>query len=364
MAGLEVSDILGERPISERRQASRGSHKPPAQKKPDGVSREVFALTAGMPCVVPTASTAYKERRNLGAAVPWRWREFSNPGRHDDAKLFHWAKKHDTDEYYFAKYNKTIKIDTYTDAEYDEHLQDPGWTKEQTNELFELAKRFDTRFIVMADRISSQKSVEEIKERYYRVAQKLLELRQDDDDAEELSKNPLARFKYDREYDVKRKDQLNQILSRTVRDMAEEHMLVRELQAIDSTMKKDQKLRARARKAAESVAAGGAEPASAGTRSKDAKRMRISAGGAINKTLVVKVKGTGVQSDRKSPMRKSQMNTDPSKTSEAQVLERLKTMGVPAWPLPMANVCAAHAELVKDVGRLMALEKKLAKKKH
>ena len=61
--------------------------------------------------------------------------------------------------------------------------------------------------------------------------------------------------------------------------------------------------------------------------------MRISAGGAINKTLVVKasmgclepelrdagqVKGTGVQSDRKSPMRKSQMNTDPSKTSEAQ----------------------------------------------
>ena len=37
---------------------------------------------------------------------------------------------------------------------------DPGWTKEQTNELFELAKRFDTRFIVMADRISSQKSVE------------------------------------------------------------------------------------------------------------------------------------------------------------------------------------------------------------
>jgi len=359
---MDVSDILGERPIGERRQTAHTSHKPTAQKKPDGVSREVFALTAGMPCVVPTSSGAYKERRNMGAAVPWRWREFTNPGRGDDAKLFHWAKKHDTDEYYFAKYNKTMTIDTYSDAEYDEHLQDPAWTKQQTDELMELAKRFDTRFIVMADRLGFEKSVEDVKERYYSVAQKLLELHQDEMD-DDLSRNPLARFKYDREYEVKRKEQLNQILSRTVRDMAEEHMLVRELQAIDSTTKKDQKLRAKARKTAESMA--GAVPSGTGTRSKDSnKRMRISAGGAINKTLVVKVKGTGVQSDRKSPCRKSQMTTEPSKTNEAQVLQRLKTLGVPAWPLPMANVCAAHAELVQDVAKLMALEKKLAKKKH
>ena len=37
---------------------------------------------------------------------------------------------------------------------------DPDWTKQQTDELLELADRFDTRFIVMADRVESGKSCE------------------------------------------------------------------------------------------------------------------------------------------------------------------------------------------------------------
>jgi len=35
--------------------------------------------------------------------------------------------------------------------------------------------------------------------------------------------------------------------------------------------------------------------------------------------------------------------------TSTQVLRRVQSLGVAAWPLPMANVCAAHAELVKDV---------------
>lgn len=358
---MDVSDILGQRPISETREKARNAHKAPALKKPDGVSREVFALTAGMPCVVPTSSTAYKERRNLGTAVPWRWKEFSNPGRNDDARLYHWAKKLDTDEYYFSQYNKKMHIDEYTEEEYAEHLTDPEWTKEQTDELMTLTKRFDTRFILVGDRFSGEKSVEDLKARYYSIAQKLLELREYTD--EELSKMPLARFKYDKEYESNRKRQLDQIMSRTVREMAEEHMLLQELNAIDSTMKKDQKLRARARKAAEAQGLAEKEKKT-GTRShgNQSKRMRIA---GANKTLIVKVKGTGVSQsgERKSTQRKSQMATNPETSTEAQVLVRMQSMGVPAWPLPMANVCAAHAELVKDVGKLMELEKKLAKKK-
>ena len=91
MAGMDVGDILGSRPSAERRITPRNSHKPPVVKKPgplvpphsaslkmvaDGVSREVFALTGAMPCVVPTAASsgAYKERRtagNDGNVVPW-----------------------------------------------------------------------------------------------------------------------------------------------------------------------------------------------------------------------------------------------------------------------------------------------------
>jgi len=372
MAGMDVGDILGARPSAERRITPRNSHKPPAVKKPDGVSREVFALTGAMPCVVPTAASsgAYKERRTAGNVVPWRWREFGNPGRKDTAKMHHWAKKHDTEEYYFSQYNKLMKIDKYTDAEYDEHMKDPDWTKQQTDELLELADRFDTRFIVMADRVESGKSCEEIKARYYGVQRKLLEIRAEHTD-EELAKMPLARFQYDKEYDTRRKEQLHVILSRTVQEMAAEHRLIQELQAIDSTMKKDQKLRSRARKAAEQGGAsptlGGEGTGRSGTRSRQAqsKKMRIGAGGGSNKTLIVKVKGGGVPAagERKSTQRRSMMASAPDASNEAKVLKRVQELGVQPWPLPMANVCAAHAELVKDVGLLMDLERKLAKRK-
>lgn len=41
------------------------------------------------------------------------------------------------------------------------------WTKEETNQLFDLCERFDLRFIVIADRFPSSRSVEELKSRYY-----------------------------------------------------------------------------------------------------------------------------------------------------------------------------------------------------
>jgi hypothetical protein len=41
------------------------------------------------------------------------------------------------------------------------------WTKEETNELFDLCERFDLRFVVIADRFSSSRTVEELKDRYY-----------------------------------------------------------------------------------------------------------------------------------------------------------------------------------------------------
>lgn len=41
------------------------------------------------------------------------------------------------------------------------------WTKEETDELFELCARFDLRFIVIADKLPSSRTVEELKNRYY-----------------------------------------------------------------------------------------------------------------------------------------------------------------------------------------------------
>lgn len=42
------------------------------------------------------------------------------------------------------------------------------WTKEETDHLFELCERFDLRFIIIADRFPTQRTVEELKDRYYK----------------------------------------------------------------------------------------------------------------------------------------------------------------------------------------------------
>lgn len=41
------------------------------------------------------------------------------------------------------------------------------WTKEETDKLFDLCERFDLRFIVIADRFPTSRTVEELKNRYY-----------------------------------------------------------------------------------------------------------------------------------------------------------------------------------------------------
>ena len=65
----------------------------------------------------------------------------------------------------------------YTDIEYQQHLHDDNWTKQETDYLFDMCKRFDLRFIVINDRWDrdsySNRSVEDLKERYYSICNTL-----------------------------------------------------------------------------------------------------------------------------------------------------------------------------------------------
>lgn len=71
--------------------------------------------------------------------------------------------------------------ESYTEQEYETHLQMPGWTREETDYLLELCRRFSYRFIVIADRYEfaadAQRTVEDLRERYYGVKSKLAALR-------------------------------------------------------------------------------------------------------------------------------------------------------------------------------------------
>jgi len=349
---MDASDILG-LPRDGQVAAPAPKIKPAMTKKPDGVSREVFALTAGMPCVVPTAATAYKERRKLGKAVQWRWKDFGNAARSDDYRFHHWAKKNDPDEYYFATFNKTIKIDKYTDQEYASYFESEKWTKEETDELFELCQRFNTRFILIADRLSTERSIQDVKARYYSIARKLLDARGLYND-DELVSTPLYRFQYDKDYDVRRKEQLNQLMRRTPADEAEEAVLVAELQAIDGTLKKDHKVRMRAKKQAE------APPPQPGMfeesvgRRENPKRQRVNereTRGAT-KNFNMKVKGT--------PAQKVSLED----TIDAKVQRKLHELGIDSWPLPVASVVIAQGKLIDDLTKLCELEHRLRSTAH
>lgn len=57
--------------------------------------------------------------------------------------------------------------------EYQQHLWTDGWTKEETDHLMDLARRFDLRFVIIQDRYDTEKfskrSIEDLKDRYYKI---------------------------------------------------------------------------------------------------------------------------------------------------------------------------------------------------
>jgi len=67
------------------------------KKRPEGVNREVFSLTNGIPALMGTqeASTIIKgKKRALNWKVDkWTWHPFSNPARNDSLQLNHWQKE-------------------------------------------------------------------------------------------------------------------------------------------------------------------------------------------------------------------------------------------------------------------------------
>lgn len=73
-----------------------------------------------------------------------------------------------------------MDIPTFSDVEYHQHLHDDSWSRAETDHLLELAKRFDLRFIVMHDRWDdkqfSKRSVVDLKERYYHIANTLAQV--------------------------------------------------------------------------------------------------------------------------------------------------------------------------------------------
>merc|ERR1719411_42832 len=225
----------------------------PTFTRPEGMHRELYNLLYSenkeLPCpIIPTDSSkdqGYKQMRaklGMRKVRPWKWMAFTNPARKDGLVLNHWRRvTEEGKDYPFARFNKVCEVANYTKVEYNRHLMDPSWSKQETDHLMDLATRFDLRFIIMADRWDSNtytgRTVEDLKERYYNIVDKLERVHGGATGAQEQRKS----FVYDADHERRRKEQLRRLYNRTTDQLEEEDILKNELRKIEARKKEREK---------------------------------------------------------------------------------------------------------------------------
>lgn len=248
-----------------------------------GMSREVLDLKYEGAPPISIVAPKFKEKPKLPFKPrPWEETPFGNSARKDGLILRHWRRKGDVSnaaalpvtpadsnaasemeqdekaatalsDSHWAKFNVKIDRPHYTDEQYETHLKNDDWSKEETDYLVELATDFDLRWLVVADRYEYQpkqqpqenedsiavtpqakpRTQEDMKARYYDVAAKTMVLHNP------LSSMSSSEFdahekmtKYNPEQEKKRKMFAEQLMSRTDEEKYEEEMLLKELSRI------------------------------------------------------------------------------------------------------------------------------------
>lgn len=133
--------------------------KAPQTRREAGITRELYQLIgdSAPTLVAQYARPKLKAKPELGRAkVKWEWKEFQHPNRADGLGMHHWTKTsppQPEEEHPFAKYGNIPPIaHEYSSEEYSRMLEDPDWSREETDYLFALVKEYDVRFFVIHDR--------------------------------------------------------------------------------------------------------------------------------------------------------------------------------------------------------------------
>ncbi|KAH9045254.1 hypothetical protein EDB85DRAFT_2137336 [Lactarius pseudohatsudake] len=236
MAGASAADVRSilSLPNSSTPASTQPKRAAPLARKPSGISRELYSLIgpSAPTLVAQAAKPRLKQKPNLGSggSTKWEWRSFKNPVRTDGLELGHWVKAN-TDpsaDYPFARYNVKSADYMYSQDEYTNLLEDPEWTKEETDYLFNLVREYDSRFYIVTDRYEfatgPPRSMEDLKDRYYSVCRKLI--RSKPWAGDEASKSQIiSTFQFDKEREVMRKKYLLSLENRTSKELAEEEAL-------------------------------------------------------------------------------------------------------------------------------------------
>ncbi|CAI6338172.1 unnamed protein product [Periconia digitata] len=291
--GRDVRDMLG-LPMGagagEQAKAAKKSKTTGGVKRMQGVAREVAALYGERPppvAVYEEEKTYRAKRQNTGPAKKWVQQDFVNQARNDGLVLKHWRRKHapappvqdgedtameETDitgPYIencgdFNKYNISVDLPTFSDEEYEAHLRSNDWSREETDYLFEVVRDYSYRWAVVWDRYDyqpgnnsalsqegvdgddgnalaampfappKQRSVEDLKARFYDISAKLMKLRipEMQMDADQYSTYEIL-SKFDPLLERNRKALASALMNRSMDEVKEEEFLLTELQRIN-----------------------------------------------------------------------------------------------------------------------------------
>ncbi|KAK4491233.1 hypothetical protein RD792_001966 [Penstemon davidsonii] len=213
---MDAKDILGIPKNALPSQEKKSKPPKETQRKPDGISREVYALTGGLAPLMPAIDVNHLKRKAQleNEKITWQWLPFTSSARKDDLQLYHWVRVVNgvppTGDYSFAKYNKSVDVIKYTDEEYEKYLSDPAWTKEETDQLFDMCEQFDLRFIVIADSVTLSDAYIEF---YFSVSRTLLIARAPS--LGDVAGHPLVKDPYNESQEKERKRALALVLSHT-----------------------------------------------------------------------------------------------------------------------------------------------------
>jgi DNA methyltransferase 1-associated protein 1 len=111
------------------------------------------------------------------------------------------------------------------------------WSREETDRLFELCRQFDRRFFVVADRFDGEKTIEDLKSRYYHVVATLMRARAKPSEIQDLQMI-LKSYDFDVKREKERRRRLEVLYGRTPEQIKEEEQLFYEYRKLEASAKR------------------------------------------------------------------------------------------------------------------------------
>ncbi|RAL05830.1 SANT/Myb-like DNA-binding domain-containing protein [Aspergillus ibericus CBS 121593] len=282
MAAADVRDMLD---LPAEGQPRPHKKQKVVEKRPEGITRELFALLGERAPPIAINENRYKGRPKWMSKLrvrPWRMTPFVNGARSDGLVLRHWQRQHEPakvpalegsemeiekkeetadtasaetpqQDSMFSKYNVKARVpNRYTDEEYNRHLKSDDWTRQETDYLMDLVEEYDLRWVIIADRYDYQphpvdtetnanalvpakryRTMEQMKARYYFIAASMLALEHPPSEMSEAEFELHEKMlKFDADRERSRKELAALQLNRTADEVREESILLEELKRI------------------------------------------------------------------------------------------------------------------------------------